>query len=165
MAPLIVLIGTFTILGLVGRGRWPWHVSLRIALAAMFVLTGSAHFAFLRDDMIRMVPPIFPRPDLMVTLTGIAELAGALGLLIPRTAPWAAGCLVVLMLAMFPANVHAALSGIPFDGQPPTPLLFRTLEEIVFLAAGIAAAIPDRVSAVLRGQTRSLTGVAASRDR
>ncbi|AKF03078.1 hypothetical protein DB32_000227 [Sandaracinus amylolyticus] len=135
---------------MVGRGRWPWYVSLRIALAAMFFLTGWAHFAFLRDDMIRMVPPVFPRPDLMVTLTGIAELAGAVGLLIPRTAKWAAACLVVLMLAMFPANVYAALNGITFDGEPPAPLAFRTLEEVIFLSAGIAAAIPDRVAAMLR---------------
>ena len=95
MAPFIVLTITFVVLLLVGRGRWRWATSLRIALAAMFLLTAWAHFGSMREDLIRMVPPAFPRPALVVTLTGIAELAGAVGLLVPRTAPWAAGCLAV----------------------------------------------------------------------
>lgn len=151
---VVVLLGSLAL----GRGRWSWGTSLRVALAAMFVLTGGAHFyGPLRDDMIRMVPPVFPRPDLVVTLTGVAELAGAIGLLIPRTAPWAAGCLTVLLLAMFPANVYAALRGISFDGAPPEPLVQRTLEQVVYLAATIAAAIPERVSAHLRRRARAAT--------
>jgi uncharacterized membrane protein len=97
-----------------------------------------------------MVPPVFPHPELVVTLTGMAELLGAIGLSIPRTAPLAGGCLSVLLLAMFPANVHAALEGITLGGKPPTPLLARTVLQLVFLTATIAAAAPGRFARQLR---------------
>jgi uncharacterized membrane protein len=138
-----------------------WFTSLRIALAAMFLLTASAHFGSLRSDLVRMVPPIFPRPDLIVTLTGIAEILGAIGLLVPRTAPWAAGCLSALLLAMFPANVHSALEGIPLGGRPATPLVLRTVLQLVFLAATLVAAAPHRSMAAfraLRGQRERHAG-------
>lgn len=154
MAPFVVLTTTFVVLLLAGRGRWRWETSLRIALAAMFSLTEWAHFGSMREDLIRMVPPAFPRPGLVVTLTGIAELAGVVGLLVPRTAPWAAGCLAVLLVAMFPANVHAAVQGVTLGGRPATPLLLRTLLQAVFLVAVVAAAAPDRVEATARARLR-----------
>src|SRR5471030_2156339 len=53
----------------------------RFALALMFALTGVAHFIPRgRAEMVRMVPPRLPRPDLLVTLTGMLELLGAAGL-------------------------------------------------------------------------------------
>ncbi|MEU3959842.1 DoxX family protein [Streptomyces buecherae] len=55
-----------------------------------------------------MVPPRLPRPDLLVTLTGGLEIAGAIGLLIPALSRWAAAGLALLMIGMFPANVSAA---------------------------------------------------------
>jgi uncharacterized membrane protein len=150
MAPFVVLTSTFLALLLAGRHRWRWVTSLRIALAAMFLLTAWAHFGAMRGDLIRMVPPVFPRPDLVVTLTGIAEIAGAAGLLLPRTAPWAAGCLAALLVAMFPANVHAALQGVTLDGRAPTPLVLRTLLQVAFVLATIAAAAPDRIESPWR---------------
>ena len=75
----------------------------------MFVLTGVAHFAPpLRRDLIAIVPPRLPAPGLLVTITGVLELLGAAGLLLPATRVAAAVCLLVLMLAMFPANVYAS---------------------------------------------------------
>ncbi len=75
----------------------------------MFVLTGVAHFVNpLRRDMIAIVPPRLPAPGLLVTVTGVLELAGAAGLLYPPTRVAAAVCLFVLMLVMFPANVYAS---------------------------------------------------------
>jgi len=58
----------------------PWPVALRSGLAAMFLLTGSVHFVYLRTELIRMVPSIMPYPDLNVTITGALEWAGAIGL-------------------------------------------------------------------------------------
>jgi uncharacterized membrane protein len=138
MAPIIVLVGSFPVFWLAGRlGVRPlqgWPAALRWSLAAMFLLTASAHFIpRLRADLIQMVPPAFPRADLLVTLTGIAELAGAVGLLVPRLAPWAAGGLALLLIAMFPANVHAAREGLEIGGTPVEALLPRTLMQIGFL--------------------------------
>jgi uncharacterized membrane protein len=104
----------------------------------MFVLTGVSHFVGMRDDLINMVPPMLPEPGLLVTITGVLELAGAAGLLWHRTAPWAAGGLAAMLLAMFPANVYAAVEGISLGGSPATPLLPRTLMQLLFLAATLS---------------------------
>jgi uncharacterized membrane protein len=82
MQPLILLITVFLLLILSVH----WWTALRIALAAMFLLTASAHWGKRRDDLIRMVPAALPRPDLLVTVTGICEILGAVGLLISRVA-------------------------------------------------------------------------------
>ena len=79
-------------------------------LAAMFVLTGVAHFVGKRAELVGMVPPFLPAPELLVTVTGVLELAGAAGLVWSRTAPWVAGSLSALLVAMFPANVYKPLT-------------------------------------------------------
>ncbi|WP_327351423.1 DoxX family protein [Streptomyces sp. NBC_01304] len=136
MEPLLALLigfGGARIAGLAGvdalDGR---HPALRVGLAVMFLLTAFAHFyPKLRADLIGMVPPVLPRPDLLVTLTGILELAGAVGVLIPATARLAAACLLVLMVAMFPANVSAARRKVA-QGDRLGP---RTALQLVFIGA------------------------------
>jgi uncharacterized membrane protein len=73
-------------------------------------------------------------------VTGIAEIAGAVGLLVPRVARWAAAGLGLLLVAVFPANVHAAREGLSIGGAPVTTLFPRALLQIVFLLATIGAA-------------------------
>jgi hypothetical protein len=68
-----------------------------------------------------------PRPDLLVTITGFCEILGAVGLLISRVAPVAALGLILLLVALFPANVRAARQGMTIAGRPATPLPVRTL--------------------------------------
>ena len=113
MAVLVALIAGSLVarvaggLGVVYLDNWP--SALAVGLAVMFTLTGIAHFVpGMRRDMIAIVPPQLPAPALLVTATGLLELLGAAGLLLAPTRAAAAGCLFVLMLAMFPANVHAA---------------------------------------------------------
>ena len=145
MAPLIALLaGTATarIVGLLGVDALDgWHPALRVGLALMFLLTGAAHFASRRADLIAMVPPALPRPGLLVTLTGVLELVGALALLVPATARGAAAGLALLMLAMFPANVSAARRRLTLAGRPVTPLAARTALQVVFVAAALAIAL------------------------
>lgn len=140
MAPLVVLVVVTLVLLAVGAAgvRWlrPWPVALRGGLAAMFVVTGLAHFVGMRAELISMVPPGLPAPDLLVTVTGVLELAGAVGLLWTRTAPWAAGGLAALLVVVFPANVYAALEGLTLASEDQlTP---RTAMQVVFLAATLA---------------------------
>jgi uncharacterized membrane protein len=148
MAPLIVLVGSFLLLLAAGRlgvtTFRDWSTALRWALAAMFLLTASAHFTAMRADLVRMVPPAFPAPALIVTITGVLEIAGAIGLLIPRTAPLAAAGLTILLLAMFPANVYAAQQGLTLAGKPVTSLGPRTALQVLFLAATITAGLRGR---------------------
>jgi uncharacterized membrane protein len=112
MAVLIVLFGSFLLCRLLGFVFVPaldsWVVSARVALATMFLFTAASHFAPMKRDLIAMVPPGLPRPDVLVFLAGLAELAGAVGLLIPSTRRLAAAGLIVLLAAMLPANIAIA---------------------------------------------------------
>jgi uncharacterized membrane protein len=145
MAPLItLLVGSVVarIVGWLGVGYVDgWTAAIAVGLAAMFVLTGIAHFAPpMRGDLVAIVPPRLRAPGLLVTVTGVLELLGAAGLLLPATRVAAAVCLLVLMLAMFPANVYA--SGMPDPPKSMTTRLFvRTATEIVFLVAAVAVAV------------------------
>jgi uncharacterized membrane protein len=128
---LLVLFGSlvfFGALGVAGVAAFQsWILSARVALAVMFLLTASFHFTPMKKDLIAMVPPELPRPDLLVLLTGIAELAGAIGLLIPAIRYWAALGLIVLMAAVLPANISATKRSVLLRGQPPTPLSLRVV--------------------------------------
>src|ERR1700742_3716956 len=110
MAVIITLVLSTLGARLVGRlgvdyvDSWPQAAA--VGLAAMFVMTGVAHFVNpLRRDMIAIVPPRVPAPGVLVTNTGVLELAGAVGLLSPPTRVAAAVCLFMLMLRAFPANI------------------------------------------------------------
>src|SRR5215831_4355329 len=140
----MVPLGLLAILFLLLVVTFGWLTALRVGLAGMFLLTASAHWGKRRPDLVRMVPKGFPRPDLLVTLTGICEILGAIGLLAPPFARWAAIGLTLLLLAVFPANVRAARERITIGGKPATPLLARSLIQVIFLIATGAVAIVSR---------------------
>ena len=145
MAPLIaLLVGTMAarMAGWLGVNYVDtWVRAVAVGLAAMFVLTGVAHFVPpLRDNLIAIVPPQLPAPGLLVSITGVLEFLGAVGLLVPVTRVAAAVCLLLLMLAMFPANIYAARMPNP-PKSVTTQLPLRTAEEIVYLAAAVVVAI------------------------
>ena len=145
MAPLIVLLTGSLIARVVGRLGVDyldsWGKAIAVGLAAMFVLTGVAHFAPpLRGSLIAIVPPRLPAPGLLVSFTGVLELLGAVGLLVPATRIAAAVGLLLLMVAMFPANIYAArMTNPPKSMTVRLPL--RTAEEIVYLAAAVVVAV------------------------
>ncbi len=74
-------------------------------LAALFVGAGLLHFLH-PASYLRIMPPALPAPRLLVALSGAAEVAGGLGLLLPATRRAAAWGLLALLVAVFPANVH-----------------------------------------------------------
>src|ERR1700760_1316187 len=145
MAPLIALLIGSMVARLVGRLGVDyldsWGKAIAVGLAAMFVLPGVAHFAPpLRGNLIAIVPPRLPAPGLLVSFTGVLELLGAVGLLIPATRIAAGVCLLLLMVAMFPANIYAARMPNPPKSMT-TRLPLRTAEEIVYLAAAVVVAV------------------------
>jgi uncharacterized membrane protein len=99
----------------------------------MFAFTGIAHFNRMKQDLVRMVPAVFPQPLLLVYFTGILELMGAAGLLLPRFRLLAGICLIALLIAMFPANVNAAIKGTTLAGKPATALWLRTPMQVLFI--------------------------------
>ncbi|HEY1429956.1 MAG TPA: DoxX family membrane protein [Candidatus Tumulicola sp.] len=76
-------------------------------LGALFIVAGANHFvhsAFYQ----RIVPPSLPDPALLVVISGVAEIAGGIGVLIPPTRKAAGIGLIALLLAVFPANIYMA---------------------------------------------------------
>jgi uncharacterized membrane protein len=138
VAPLIVLtlLTLFArVVGQFGVGSLrDWRAATRLGLAVMFCFTAAAHFNSMRQDMVRMVPPGVPNPELMVTFTGVCEVLGAFGLLVARTKRAAAIALIVFLVAVLPANIHASLSGVTLRGAPSTPLVPRILLQLLFIA-------------------------------
>lgn len=87
----------------------------RVLLAAFFVGAGTLHFVF-PNAYVRIVPPPLPVPGLLVILIGVAEILGGFGLVVPffrRAAAWG---LVLLLFAVFPANIFVAVAHVPFPG-------------------------------------------------
>lgn len=86
------------------------RLSTRI-LGGFFVLAGIAHF--LRPTAYAgIVPPQLPDPRLLVVISGLAEIAGGLGVWWPATRRAAGIGLIVLLIMVFPANITMLVQGI-----------------------------------------------------
>jgi uncharacterized membrane protein len=114
-----------------------WKDASRTGLAVMLLFTASAHFTAMRHDLVRMIPPVFPAPMTIVYATGVLEIAGAIGLLVPRFRRVAGACLAVLFAAMFVANIHASRAGAGLGGEPPTPMLLRAPMQVLFIVIAL----------------------------
>src|SRR5215469_7820994 len=129
MITLIVLFVSLLVFRGLGFLEVPWfltwHDSALWALSVMVLFTASAHFTVLKEDLIKMVPKPFPYPRQIVFVTGILEVLGAIGLLIPQVRTAAGICLAILFVAMFPANIKAALKQVSLRGRQATPLWLR----------------------------------------
>src|ERR1700691_748464 len=89
---------------------------LRIIAALFFVGAGINHF--LKPQFYRqIIPPLFPARSFLVALSGICEIAGGIGLLIPPLRRPAAWGLIALLCAVFPANIFMATSPQPTPGR------------------------------------------------
>src|SRR5688572_17610055 len=137
MAPLIVLVIVTLLARLAGAlgvsALRNWPAATRAGLAVMFWFTAAAHFNSMRADLVRLVPPGVPNPELMVTLTGVCEVLGGVGLLIPRTRRAAAAALIVFLIAVLPANIHAAREQLTMGGAAATALWPRVALQLLFI--------------------------------
>jgi len=87
-----------------------------VGLGLLFAFTASGHFVQ-TETMAQMLPPWVPGRVLLVYLTGILEIAIALGFVVPayrRRAGWVAAA---VLIAFFPANVYAAIHLVPMGGH------------------------------------------------
>lgn len=93
-------------------------------LAAAFTLAGINHFV-MPGSYRKIVPPGFGDPARVVAISGVAELAGGLGVLPGRTRRIAGLWIVGLLIAVFPANVYMALQPQQFKPIPRWALYLR----------------------------------------
>ncbi len=158
MEVLVVLSVSFVLLrglGFLGVERLSsWREAGLGALAVMFLFTSTAHFTGMKHDLAATMPGPLPDGLWIIYLTGTFEIAGAIGLLVPRTRRLAGIGLILLLIAMFPANVNAALNDIPLGGGPPTPLWLRTPMQLLFIAMIWWTAVSARPQKAERPPTR-----------
>jgi uncharacterized membrane protein len=92
---------------------------LRIgAPAALFLTSGTGHLTH-PEIFTSIVPPQLGHAQLLVAISGVAELAGGLGHLIPATRNAAAIGLIALLIAVWPANIYMAIEAIHFTSVAP----------------------------------------------
>jgi uncharacterized membrane protein len=116
------------------RDSWK---KLVVRILAAFGMIAIGGFHFLRpDDFVKIVPAFFPMPRLLVFVSGFFEIAGGVGLLIPRFRRAAAIGLIALYIAVFPANVNMAVNGIQPVGYtiPAFALWLRLPFQLAFIA-------------------------------
>jgi uncharacterized membrane protein len=97
--------------------------SIGLVLAAIFyVVAGVLHF-IKTDAYLRIMPAYIPWHLAMVRISGVFEILGGLGLLVPRTRRAAAWGLIALLIAVFPANVYMATNPIEAGATSIAPIL------------------------------------------
>lgn len=99
--------------------------SASIALqATMFTAIGVLHFTN-APVFLAVMPPWLPYQLELVWLSGIFEIAGGLGLLLPKIRRITGICLIMLLIAVFPVNLHMALNSSDFPSIPSLVLWLR----------------------------------------
>ena len=89
----------------------------RLILASIFIVAGVLHFV-LTPVYLRIMPSYFPSPRLLVQISGVAEILGGVGLLVPSVQKFAAWGLVILLIAVFPANLTMITDPSRFPAVP-----------------------------------------------
>lgn len=121
MSFFALILFFFAILHLPHIRRAPWLATRRdkacFAAGFAFLFAGVSHFTN-PARYVDMMPPFIPAHAEMVIASGIAEIAGAVGLMIPATRRAAGIGLLALLIAVFPANVYVAIAGKTIEGLP-----------------------------------------------
>ena len=108
----------------------------RLLLSALFIVAGTLHLA--RAELfVRIVPPGFPAPLVLVVVSGICEILGGAGILLPAFRRAAGIGLLALLAAVFPANVFMAYDARSFADLAPPLLLWLRLPLQFALAAWV----------------------------
>jgi len=93
-----------------------------VVAAICYALAGTLHFVK-TDAYLRIMPPYIPWHVFMVRASGICEILGGVGLLVPQTRRPAAWGLVALLVAVFPANIYMATNPLEAGAESIAPLL------------------------------------------
>ena len=96
----------------------------RAVLAVAFIGAGLMHFVA-TSTYARIMPPMLPDPRLLVQVSGVCEVLGGIGLLVPATQRFAAWGLVALLIAVMPANLYMAMDHAAWPRIPVWALWAR----------------------------------------
>lgn len=110
------------------KGEFKTRMAGRMGLSAVLLVTGIGHFIY--PDMAMMIPDFIPYRLELVFITGIVEIAAAIGFIIPKFQKMTAWLLIIFLILILPCNIYAAMNHINFktgalDGDGPNYLWFR----------------------------------------
>lgn len=132
-----ILTAPWLLARLLGRGGRPLAMEGPAAWGAglLFLFTASGHF-FQSDAMIQMLPEWVPQREALVHATGVLEVMIAVALFRARWRLAGAWAALLVLVAFFPANIHAALHHAPMGGHAwgPAYLLVRAPLQIFIIA-------------------------------
>lgn len=93
----------------------------RVSLAIFFIFTGASHFS-VPEEMAQMLPAFIPWRVEIIYVTGILEVAGGIGLLIPGLERLAALSLILFLVGVLPSNIYAAVNHVEFGAHSEGPI-------------------------------------------
>ncbi len=94
----------------------------RFVLACLFIGAGMAH-CLSPEVFARIVPPFLPHGIALVYISGLFEIIGGMGVLIPHIRLLAGRGLIALLIAVWPANIYMAIVNTPLDGLMGDPII------------------------------------------
>ncbi|HEX5702532.1 MAG TPA: DoxX family protein [Pyrinomonadaceae bacterium] len=122
---LLLLVGPYLLLTLAGRWSPRFHIEpakrARVGLSLFFIFTGVGHF-IRTPEMAAMLPLSVPYRTALVYLTGVLELLGAIGVWIPRLTRLTGFLLILMLIAILPANIYSAINRVDFGGHEAGPV-------------------------------------------
>lgn len=86
-------------------------------LSALFIFAGIMHFV-IPQSYAGIIPAWVPNPTGIVYVSGVLEILGGIGVLLPQTRRLAGLCLIALLIAVFPANVQMLANAITEKASP-----------------------------------------------
>jgi uncharacterized membrane protein len=130
MAPYLVV----RLLSAVTRQDFDVRSAAAIGLGILFIFTGIGHFIE-AESMAQMLPPWVHGRTLLVYLTGVLELAIAVGFLVPQSRRFTGWLAAAMLVLFFPVNIYAAINEIPMGGHAwgPKYLLIRAPLQAIIL--------------------------------
>ena len=146
--PILLLVLTILVFFGLGRGGYRcFGVSqtvLRVIVALPLLVSGVLLHFFRVHATASIIPPAFPAHVFLALLTGVFEIAGAVGLFVPRFRRPAAFWIAVMMVAILPANVFAA--GKVGEGIAMPGVVVRTAMQMVYIVLVLLAGygVPGR---------------------
>ncbi len=136
---LLLLIGPYAVITLLAHVSPRFNIApssrARVGLSLFFAFTAIGHF-LMTQEMAAMLPPSVPYRVEVIYLTGVLEFLGAIGVWIPRLMKLTGLCLILMMIAVLPANIYSALHHVEFGGHQygPAYLLVRIPFQLLVIA-------------------------------
>jgi uncharacterized membrane protein len=121
------------------------QILLRILVALPLLVSGVLLHFFRASLTAGIIPPFLPARLFLALLTGVCEIAGAVGLFVPRFRRPAAFWIAIMMVAIFPANIYSAgqvIDGFKFPSVP-VRLSMQIVYIVLVLLAGYGLPKPE----------------------